>query len=268
MDRNSHTGDRHEPGAPLAESGEISASSRGLDRRTLIKRAAIGGALAWTVPIVIDSVASPAGALSCGAIYRFEFQMDAVCRGGAGTTTLAPGDYVDGDVDCWGAISPPSGYGTPTNIAAGSTTTSQCVVMTSISTSTVSGGGIATNGCDSRANNTVQATINQSCTPPAMGSVCSGTKTFLAAGYVWRTADAGCNYCRTVQIVSGVSQGVVATSSDGTNCAAKVGRDGLNYSTKTMSAISDTSINFQQPASTKGPDHSGAYQFVVGCGCN
>jgi hypothetical protein len=36
----------------------------GLDRRTLIKRAAIVGAAAWTAPAIIGSVASPAGAIS------------------------------------------------------------------------------------------------------------------------------------------------------------------------------------------------------------
>jgi hypothetical protein len=35
---------------------------RGLDRRTLIKRAGIAGAAAWTAPVILDSLASPAGA--------------------------------------------------------------------------------------------------------------------------------------------------------------------------------------------------------------
>src|SRR6185503_7235019 len=37
----------------------------GLDRRSLIKRAAIVGGAAWTAPIIIDSLASPAAAATC-----------------------------------------------------------------------------------------------------------------------------------------------------------------------------------------------------------
>jgi hypothetical protein len=43
------------------------AGSEGIDRRTLIKSAAVAGAAAWTAPVIIDSLASPAAAASgCG----------------------------------------------------------------------------------------------------------------------------------------------------------------------------------------------------------
>ena len=51
---------------------EARASSRepgarsGIDRRTLIKRAAVAGAVAWTAPVIIDSFASPAAAQTTG----------------------------------------------------------------------------------------------------------------------------------------------------------------------------------------------------------
>jgi hypothetical protein len=38
--------------------------SRGMDRRTLIKGAALAGAAAWTAPMIIDSLSSPAAAVS------------------------------------------------------------------------------------------------------------------------------------------------------------------------------------------------------------
>lgn len=41
----------------------------GVDRRTLIRRAAVVGAAAWTAPIVIDSLASPVGALTGTCSY-------------------------------------------------------------------------------------------------------------------------------------------------------------------------------------------------------
>lgn len=39
---------------------------KGIDRRTLIRRAAITGAVAWTAPVIIDSLASPAAAVTPG----------------------------------------------------------------------------------------------------------------------------------------------------------------------------------------------------------
>ncbi len=41
----------------------------GLDRRTLLKRAAAAGAVAWTAPIIIDSLASPAAATTCNVPF-------------------------------------------------------------------------------------------------------------------------------------------------------------------------------------------------------
>jgi hypothetical protein len=46
----------------------------GIDRRTIIKRGAATGALAWTAPVILDSLASPAGAITCsGACVRVQF---------------------------------------------------------------------------------------------------------------------------------------------------------------------------------------------------
>jgi hypothetical protein len=40
----------------------------GLDRRTLIRRAAAAGVVAWVAPVVIESISSPAGALTGPAL--------------------------------------------------------------------------------------------------------------------------------------------------------------------------------------------------------
>ena len=40
-------------------------------RRSLLKKAAIAGAAAWTAPLVLESVASPAGALTVSGCFRF-----------------------------------------------------------------------------------------------------------------------------------------------------------------------------------------------------
>lgn len=41
----------------------------GIDRRTIIRRAAVVGAAAWTAPVIIDSLASPAGAVTMMCTY-------------------------------------------------------------------------------------------------------------------------------------------------------------------------------------------------------
>jgi hypothetical protein len=46
----------------------------GIDRRTMIKRTAAGGARAWTAPLILDSLASPAGAITCTSpCFRVQF---------------------------------------------------------------------------------------------------------------------------------------------------------------------------------------------------
>jgi hypothetical protein len=53
------------------------AGSTGVDRRTLIKGAIAAGAAAWTAPVIVDSLASPAAAASgttgigCSWVYVF-----------------------------------------------------------------------------------------------------------------------------------------------------------------------------------------------------
>jgi hypothetical protein len=42
--------------------------SSGLDRRALIKRAAAVGAAAWTAPLIVQSLLSPAGAVTAGCV--------------------------------------------------------------------------------------------------------------------------------------------------------------------------------------------------------
>lgn len=49
---------------------EGSDASR-LGRRALLRRAAIVGGVAWTAPLVVESLASPAGALTLSGCYRF-----------------------------------------------------------------------------------------------------------------------------------------------------------------------------------------------------
>lgn len=53
--------------------GDARDSRRVLDRRTLIKGAAIAGAAAWTAPVIIDSLVSPAAASSAPGCYYYSY---------------------------------------------------------------------------------------------------------------------------------------------------------------------------------------------------
>jgi hypothetical protein len=57
------------------------APERKLDRRTLIKRAAAAGAVAWTAPVVINSMASPAAAATCACagLFYVQFVNNPIC---------------------------------------------------------------------------------------------------------------------------------------------------------------------------------------------
>ena len=60
------------------ETGETTPG-RGLDRRTLIKRAAIVGGTAWAAPVIIDSLASPAGAVTGGLRWQYTGSGGSTC---------------------------------------------------------------------------------------------------------------------------------------------------------------------------------------------
>ena len=47
--------------------------TRNISRRTMIRNAAAVGAAAWTAPVIVDSIASPAAAASLKGCYRVEF---------------------------------------------------------------------------------------------------------------------------------------------------------------------------------------------------
>jgi hypothetical protein len=69
---------------------------RGIDRRTLIKRAAATGVVFWTAPVILDSLASPAAALTCnGACFRVQFPGATDCAGQLSETVVSGRDLGD-----------------------------------------------------------------------------------------------------------------------------------------------------------------------------
>jgi len=122
---------------------------KGMDRRTLIKASAAAGAAAWSAPMIIDSLASPAaaGSAPCYLFYRTIF------NGG-------PAFVLEGSMTC-----APSGY--PTTNCNTSGTGTVVVNTTSTITATESASGSPTT-------NTVTITITGgTCKIVAYGANCA-----------------------------------------------------------------------------------------------
>jgi hypothetical protein len=77
----------------MAENYEISGARQGgggIDRRTMIKRAAAAGAVAWTAPVIIGSLTSPAAAQTCESIRAARINFTDSGEG-LGTCVVIPG---------------------------------------------------------------------------------------------------------------------------------------------------------------------------------
>lgn len=72
---------------PTGEDTGDEGRAAGVDRRRLLKRAAIGGAVAWTTPVIVTSLTSPAGAASCGCTAT-AVSIVGACQN---ETTITPG---------------------------------------------------------------------------------------------------------------------------------------------------------------------------------
>ena len=66
------------------------SEGRGLSRRQMIKASAVAGAAAWTAPVIIDSLASPAAATS--GCTGNKYYMKLVGRGTGASNSYDPGD--------------------------------------------------------------------------------------------------------------------------------------------------------------------------------
>ena len=99
----------------------------GIDRRTLIKRAAATGAVAWTAPMIIDSLASPAAAIT-GTPGCFRFTVPTTAGPTCGTVTAAD------NVTCPLVTT----QCTPTTEAAGTSLSKYCMPATGCSATTAS----------------------------------------------------------------------------------------------------------------------------------
>lgn len=60
-----------------------------IDRRTLIRRGVIAGAVAWSAPIVVESLRAPAGALTPTGCYLYVFRLDRNGNSGNAQVTLS-----------------------------------------------------------------------------------------------------------------------------------------------------------------------------------
>jgi len=203
------------------------APRRGIDRRTLVKRAAAAGALAWTAPVILDSLASPAAAASCGKLFRIEYRMNASC---ASVETTTVGDTGQRPSTCGAGVitNPPAGY------------TESITTVTSTGQSLAAGGLKVSGSC--AATSSSSATFEFTGSAPSSGVVsgCSGPLSFLAAGIFSQNKTAGTGACQT-RTLGDANPGLIPT-------------------------LTNTQVIFTQPSSDKAAQ-SGDWQFVIGCAC-
>jgi hypothetical protein len=109
---------------------ETPDADRPIDRRTLIKRAAAAGAAAWTAPVILGSVASPAGAFTCsGTCFRVTFPADS-----GGNCDLPSVDVTTAGSCATGTVG--AGCDTTTNVAAGTSYANACITPPSFCATT------------------------------------------------------------------------------------------------------------------------------------
>jgi hypothetical protein len=150
----------------LGSVAEQDNEQRGVDRRTLIKRAAATGAVAWTAPLIIDSLTSPAAALTCaGECFRFQILADQDC----------------------GSVSPPRTETVSTISPCGTLTAAACATTTDVTAGLVAddfNGGVCTDIdggiSDCRTQSMTFRLSTMACTWGG-GGTCNGPRRFLAA---------------------------------------------------------------------------------------
>jgi hypothetical protein len=225
---------------------EPPARERGIGRRALIKRAAAAGAVAWTAPVILDSLSSPAAAFSCGTCFKF------------GILAVDSGQATP--IDTYPARS----YGAGTCLPNGDSTCSTVVQNATASTYGVSFD--ATSGTfNVNTSNTVKVDIAG--TGTSFG--CSQNPTILGATFMWRTTTADPNHDQIGDTtVTGIGK---SATSDLSVCElAKqgdtAGQGGRSYPFNHLVAITQKTVTWQMPQSTK-PGHSGGFNFVIGCTC-
>jgi hypothetical protein len=105
----------------MSELATPEAERSRIGRRTLIKRAAATGAVAWTAPLILDSLTSPAAALTCGTCFRVTFPADSGGACDLPSVTVATAGI------CAPTTTGP-GCLTPTDLPAGTTYGAACIV--------------------------------------------------------------------------------------------------------------------------------------------
>jgi hypothetical protein len=181
---------------------------RGIDRRTLIKRAAATGAVAWTAPLIIDSLASPAAALTCtGSCFLIQFGPAGAGAPNCNTTSQAVG--TGGQTPCPSLSS--SNCSSTISVAAGFTPANACLtsaacqantspVTFTLNTTSASCFGITQGSCAAPRRilaaqaKTTTATGTQACVTGSIDAT-GATVTFTKAGgttWVWFQFLIGC----------------------------------------------------------------------------
>jgi len=204
----------------------------------LIKRAAAAGAVAWTAPVILDSLASPAAAASCAKCFKFGIQ--AVNTGNANPTKT----------DNYPVLS----YNVGTCLPNGD---ANCVAANEKQNVNFSALGITlTNPFQVNLPSSNQVTVSMAQSGTFSGAGCRTPFQIIGTSFIWRSTGSDPRF------PSG-------TGDNGVCERAKPGDSpttGNLFPNNHLVAVSSSSVTWTMPASLK-PGHSGGFNFVIGCDC-
>jgi len=272
----------------------------GLSRRSLIKRAAAAGVVAWTAPVILDSLASPAAAATCSSCYKFEF------TGVDDATKAVPGDneietwdmYVskfDDDSKGGSTLSYRVGSNAPvtSSSSSGFTIPGDSSCANAIKSAKMADMGVTLTGSfefSQRGAPTGTVAFKQDTGTYGNGTLttnkafagCSGPLKLVGTAVIFRDNGKGSNDAGKTHYWA-QSASPTDTLPTALNSGTTPPTQGATFSTfpGLIQSISTTSVTFVMPGSNSGsssvntgnywstdkPGHSGAFMFVVGCNC-
>lgn len=210
-------------------------STRGIGRRTLIKRAAAAGAVAWTAPVILDSLASPAAAASCASCFKFGIL--AVDTGDSNTTSTS--NY------------PSRTYTVGSCLPNGD---AKCAAKNEKENVAFNTLGITLTG-NFNVDQTNDVTVTMAQSGTWTGAGCNSPFRITGASFIWRSTSGDARF--------------PGNGDDGV-CESKVPGDspttGGTFPNNSLVSISASAVTWRMPDSLK-PGHSGGFNFVIGCDC-
>jgi hypothetical protein len=221
----------------------------GIGRRSMIKRAAAAGVVAWTAPVILDSLSSPAAAFSCGNCFKFAIRSNSTQPTGVNGTY----PYQYSGADCY----PPHDADCKTTITGGTLATIGVSFPSKTTVAYAAAGNFPavsvgqTNGVFDVKQHTAAVEVDVAGTGNSNG--CSTNPTILGVSLTWQNKDG--DGSTLVQYCEGYDQ---TSAQNLSGSATSVGH---------FYGMTQKTVTWAMPNSQTRGDGSGGMNFVIGCHC-